>query len=95
MAGISVTDAEVIALALERGGSILSEDLLLSKKAQKLAIPVYNLSKLIVLYYQYGRINQADCWTRLKKLVDKKIIPKNIYRQLVESLYHEDYHFPA
>jgi predicted nucleic acid-binding protein len=83
---ISATDAEVVSLALEQSGSVLSEDLLLSKKAQRLAIPVYNLSRLIVLYYQLNRITQDDCLIRLKTLVDKSILPKTIYRQLVESI---------
>jgi hypothetical protein len=83
---ISATDAEVVSLALEQSGSVLSEDLLLSKKAQRLAIPVYNLSRLIVLYYQLNRLTQDDCLIRLKTLVDKSILPKTIYRQLVESI---------
>jgi predicted nucleic acid-binding protein len=86
ISGISATDAEVVSLALEHSGSVLSEDLLLSKKAQKLTIPVYNLSRLIVLYYQFNRIAQDDCLIRLKTLVDKNILPKIIYRQLVESI---------
>ena len=87
MTGISVTDAEVVALALERGGSILSEDMLLSKKAQKLALPVYNVSRLIVLYYQYGRFKHEDCLARLKILVAEHIISKTFYRQLLENIW--------
>lgn len=86
MTGISVTDAEVVALALERSGSILSEDTLLSEKAQKLALPVYNLSRLIVLFYQYGRFTHEDCLARLKILADEHIISKIFYRQLMENI---------
>jgi hypothetical protein len=67
-------------------GSILSEDLLLTKKALRLAIPVYNVSRLIVLYYQDSRLDQSGCLMHLRTLADKKIIPKTTYRELAESI---------
>jgi len=84
--GISETDNEVVALATEKNWSILSEDLLLRQKAEKLAIPAFNLAELIVLYYQYARIDQDACINRLNALFAKAALSKTAYRELVEII---------
>jgi len=86
IAGISETDSEIIALATEKGWSILSEDLLLRQKAEKLAIPAFNVAELIVLWYQNVRIDQNACITRLNTLVAKTALSKTVFRELVEII---------
>lgn len=86
ISGISETDVEVVSLAIEKSGSILSEDLLLRKKAEKLGIAAFNVPELIVLYYQHGRIDQHTCITRLKKLVAATALSKAVSRKLLEII---------
>ncbi|MCI0697002.1 hypothetical protein L0337_33975 [candidate division KSB1 bacterium] len=86
ISGISETDVEVVSLAIEKSGSILSEDLLLRKKAEKLRIAAFNVPELIVLYYQHDRIDQHTCITRLEKLVAATALSKAVYRKLLEII---------
>jgi rRNA maturation endonuclease Nob1 len=86
ISGISETDVEVISLAFEKGGSILSEDVGLGQKAKRIGIPVYNITRLVVLYYQYGRIDQNTCLTRLRTLVTEKMLSQDMNRQLLEII---------
>ena len=86
MTSISATDAEVIALALECGGNILSEDTELRKKAGNMGIPAINIAGLIASSYQYGRFDQNECLERLKILVSKRFLSQANYRKIVRSV---------
>ena len=57
---ISATDAEVISLALEWGGGLLSEDKELGKKAERLGVSVYNLAGLFMLFYMKITISMPE-----------------------------------
>jgi hypothetical protein len=84
--GISETDSEIIALATQKGWSILSEDLRLRQKAEKLVIPAFNVAELIMLWYQHARIDQNACIARLNTLVAQAALSKIVYRELVEII---------
>jgi len=83
---LSQTDVEVISLALEKGGCILSEDKPLGQKAERMEIPVYNIGSLVMLFYQYGRIDQSNCLERLTILANENFISQTLYRQLLKCL---------
>jgi len=84
--GISVTDAEVISLAIERQATVLSEDVLLREKAAKIGCPANSLASFCVLIYQSGLSTKDECLTRLKTLNDRKFLSTTEYRQFLQGL---------
>ncbi|MGH7492630.1 MAG: hypothetical protein ACREOO_09565 [bacterium] len=83
---ISAIDAQVIAIAIQLNGSILSEDILLGKKAKKLGLSVFNVTALLVLRYQQGHINKTELLMRLTTLVRTKVLSRYAFQRLMESL---------
>ncbi len=83
---ISQTDADVIALAREQKITILSEDILLRKKADRVGVSAISLASFCVLLYQSGFFSKDECLARLKALFEKKFISQATYRQLLLGL---------
>lgn len=83
---ISQTDADVIAVAREQQATILSEDILLRKKAERAGVSAIALASFCVLLYQSGFFAMDECQARLKTLLEKRFISQTTYRQLLLGL---------
>lgn len=84
--GVSVTDAGVISLAIERQATVLSEDVLLREKAAKIGCPTNSLASFCVLIYQSGLSTRDECLARLKTLNDRRFLSTAEYRQFLQGL---------
>jgi predicted nucleic acid-binding protein len=83
---ISQTDVEVISLAAERQATVISEDVLLRKKAAKLGYSANSLASFCVLLYQSGLFSKAECLDRLKTLNENTFLSTADYRQFLQGL---------
>lgn len=71
---------------MTKQASILSEDVVLGQKAEKLRVPTFDIAGLMVLLYVENLIGQNECLGRLSTLASKQFISKKKYRQLVENI---------
>ncbi len=83
---ISQADADVIAVAREQQATILSEDILLRKKAERTGVSAIALASFCVLLYQSGFFSRDECFARLKTMFEKRFISQTTYRQLLLGL---------
>lgn len=83
---ISLTDAEVISLAVECQAVVVSEDTLLRQKAVKLALTSLSIAALFRLLYVCGILSKDEYVARLKSLHDKKFLSKSEYRRLLQGM---------
>ncbi|MEK7729849.1 MAG: hypothetical protein AAB354_15685, partial [candidate division KSB1 bacterium] len=84
--GISQTDADVISLAMQDGGIVLSEDGLLRHSALKLGLAAFSLSSLLLWFYQGGIFTKDECRNRLHRLHERDFLSKAEYRRLLQEL---------
>jgi len=83
---ISKTDSDVIFLAAENDATVISEDVLLRKKALKLKVSAISLASFSVLLYQTGLSSKNECLHRLKTLHEKTALSKSEYHQYLQGL---------
>jgi len=83
---ISKTDAEVISLAAENNATVISEDVLLRKKAEKLKVSAISLASFSALLYQAGLSSKDEYLSRLKTLHEKTALSKSEYHQYLQGL---------
>jgi len=84
--GISQTDADIISLASEWSGAVLSEDKLLRQKATKLRIPAFSVSTLILWLYHCDVFLKDECLARLQVLLEKRFLSQVEYRKILQGI---------